>query len=78
MKLSVLSENTAGGSFLAEHGLSYFIEVNETKILLDTGHSDVFKLNAQKLGIDIDKVVDVVVLSHGHWDHGGRLRIFKG
>ncbi len=77
MKLTVLSENTAGGSFLAEHGLSYFIEVNETRILLDTGHSDVFKVNAQKLGIDLDNVIDIVVLSHGHWDHGGGLGYLK-
>ncbi|MCW3788846.1 MBL fold metallo-hydrolase [Plebeiibacterium sediminum] len=77
MKLTVLSENTAGGSLLAEHGLSYYIEVNETKILLDTGHSDVFKLNAQKLGINIDDDIDLVVLSHGHWDHGGGLAFLK-
>ncbi len=77
MELTVLSENTAGGSLLAEHGLSYLINVNQTKILLDTGHSDVFKKNAKKLGIDIDKDVDAIVLSHGHWDHGGGLEFIK-
>ncbi len=77
MKITVLSENTAGGSLLAEHGLSYLLEINETKILLDTGHSDVFKKNALKLGIDIDTDVNTVVLSHGHWDHGGGLEYLK-
>ncbi len=78
MELTVLSENTAGGSLLAEHGLSYCIDNNNTKILLDTGHSDVFVKNANKLGIDIKTDIDAVVLSHGHWDHGGGLEYIKG
>lgn len=74
MKLSVLTENTAGGEFLAEHGLSYFIEHDDQKILFDTGHTDVFLKNAIKLGIDIDRTVETIVLSHGHWDHGNGLK----
>ncbi len=72
MKLSVLTENTASEKFCAEHGLSYYIEY-DINILFDTGHSDVFLQNAKKLNIDIDQV-DIVVLSHGHWDHGDGLR----
>ncbi len=75
MKLTVLTENTASGKFLAEHGLSYFIEHDEA-ILFDTGHSDVFLQNAEKLGIKLDRVKNVV-LSHGHWDHGDGLRYLK-
>jgi len=77
MKLTVLTENVAGHDFLAEHGLSYFIECDEKKILFDTGHSNVFLENAKKLGIDLDKETDIVVLSHGHWDHGDGLRFIK-
>ncbi len=73
MKLTILTENTAGGVFLAEHGLSYLIEHNGQKVLLDAGHSDVFLHNAELLGIDIQNDVDTVVLSHGHWDHGDGL-----
>jgi 7,8-dihydropterin-6-yl-methyl-4-(beta-D-ribofuranosyl)aminobenzene 5'-phosphate synthase len=72
MKLSVLTENMAGGEFLAEHGLSYYIE-HDTNILFDTGHSDVFIKNASKLGIDLEKADYSIVLSHGHWDHGNGL-----
>ncbi len=72
MKLSVLTENTASEKFLAEHGLSYYIE-HDVNILFDTGRSDVFLQNAKKLNIDIAQV-DAVVLSHGHWDHGDGLR----
>lgn len=74
MKISILTENVAGGKFLAEHGLSYFIEIDEQRILLDAGHSDVFLKNAERLGIDVQKDVNKVVLSHGHWDHGDGLQ----
>lgn len=72
MKISVLTENVAGGTFAAEHGLSYFIE-HDKNILFDTGHSDIFIQNAKKLNINIEKDTDTVVLSHGHWDHGNGL-----
>src|SRR5690606_5002799 len=70
-------ENVAGDKFLAEHGLSYLIEIDNEKILFDTGHTDVFLKNAVKLGIDIFKNVEKVVLSHGHWDHGDGLQYIK-
>lgn len=77
MKVNILTENTAGGKFLAEHGLSYLIEIDGEQILFDTGHSDVFLKNAKLLGIDIHKNVNKVVLSHGHWDHGDGLPFIK-
>ncbi len=72
MKISILVENSAGGRFAAEHGLSYYIQYNDFKLLFDTGYSDIFLQNAQKLGTNLDKVENVV-LSHGHWDHGDGL-----
>ena len=77
MKITVLTENRAGGRFLAEHGLSYLAEIDGQKILFDTGHSDVFLKNAQKLGIDVHRQVKKVVLSHGHWDHGDGLQFIE-
>ncbi len=74
MKLFVLTENTAGSDFLAEHGLSYFIEYDGKKILFDTGHSKVYLKNAMKLGINLQIDTDIIVLSHGHWDHGDGLQ----
>jgi len=73
MKLTVLTENVAGGECLAEHGLSYLIEHNNQQVLFDTGHSDVFMKNAEKLSVNIHEDVKTVVLSHGHWDHGNGL-----
>ena len=72
MKLTVLSENRAMEGFQAEHGLSFLIEYNQTRLLFDTGASDVFLRNALKLNIDLDPV-GMVVLSHGHFDHGDGL-----
>ena len=76
MKIIVLTDNHAGGHFGAEHGLSYFIESKDFKLLFDTGHS--FLKNAAKGGINLDSEIDTVVLSHGHWDHGNGLQYIRG
>jgi 7,8-dihydropterin-6-yl-methyl-4-(beta-D-ribofuranosyl)aminobenzene 5'-phosphate synthase len=77
MQLTILSEAKAMDGFFSEHGLSFLIEEDGKKILLDTGASDVFLKNAYKLGIDL-KEVDTIVLSHGHWDHGNGLQHISG
>lgn len=73
MRLSVLVDNLAGGTFLAEHGLSYFVETIGIKVLFDVGHSRLFLQNSEKLGINLQTDTDFIVLSHGHWDHGNGL-----
>lgn len=73
MQLTILTDNCAGAGFLAEHGLSYLISYNGQKVLFDTGHTDVYLRNAEKLKIDIHNEVNTIVLSHGHWDHGDGL-----
>lgn len=55
-----------------EHGLSFLIEIENFKVLFDTGQSDTFLKNAQFLGVDLSDL-KAVVLSHGHYDHGGGL-----
>jgi 7,8-dihydropterin-6-yl-methyl-4-(beta-D-ribofuranosyl)aminobenzene 5'-phosphate synthase len=49
------------------------METADMKLLLDTGQTDAFISNAQALGIDLSSL-DAVVLSHGHYDHGGGLK----
>ncbi|MBP7051020.1 MAG: MBL fold metallo-hydrolase [Phycisphaerae bacterium] len=73
-RITVLVENTAGGrGMLAEHGLSFWIEIGSRRILFDTGQSDILLHNARVLGIDL-RTVDAIVLSHGHYDHVGGLK----
>lgn len=73
IKVSVLNENTAGRrGFLAEHGLSLLLETDRGRFLFDTGQTDVFIKNAEKLGEDLLDL-DGLILSHGHFDHCGGL-----
>ena len=75
MKITTLMENTAcADRYAAEHGLSLFIETKSKNILFDSGPSEAFAANAEKLGVNLGKA-DIAILSHGHYDHsGGMLR----
>lgn len=76
MKIVTLMENTAVSPELkSSHGLSFYIETKTHKILFDMGPDGTFLDNARKLGVDIP-AVDLAVLSHGHYDHGGGLAAF--
>ena len=74
--ITTLIENAVaqgGKSLLAEHGLSFFIEAGDRRILFDTGQNLAISNNARELGIDLNRI-DTAVLSHGHYDHTGGLQ----
>lgn len=76
MKIINLIEDTKGADDLCfEHGLSFYVETENHRLLLDTGASGDFIFNAENLGIDLKKV-DTLVLSHGHYDHTGGVMRF--
>lgn len=58
---------------VAQHGFALWLESPSRKILFDTGATaEVLVSNAEVLGVDLATATDIV-LSHGHWDHGGGL-----
>lgn len=72
-KIAVVVENTIYRPFLlAEHGLSFFLELNGKNILFDTGQGLAIAHNLQQLQL-WEKPLDCIVLSHGHYDHTGGL-----
>ncbi len=76
MVIKVLVEDISISDELrSEHGLSLYIETNSHKILFDMGQSSIFAENASKMNIDLSGV-DIAVVSHGHYDHGGGLKTF--
>lgn len=76
MRILNLIENTPGvPGCLYEHGLSFYIETERHRLLVDTGATDAFLRNAEQLGVDLGQV-DTVILSHGHYDHSGGLLAF--
>ena len=68
--ITILVDNTAGPGLVGEHGLSLWLETGDCNILFDTGQGTALPLNAKKLGIRMESV-DILVLSHGHYDHTG-------
>jgi len=76
MIIKTLVENTSTAEkFKSEHGLCLYLETRKHKLLFDVGASHLFAENAHALGVDLTEV-DTVVISHGHYDHGGGLKAF--
>ncbi|HQU72612.1 MAG TPA: MBL fold metallo-hydrolase [Calditrichia bacterium] len=73
LTLTILTNNRVQKrDLLAEDGLSFHIDCDAGQFLFDTGLSDVFLKNAEKLNIDM-AAVQKIIFSHGHRDHTGGL-----
>lgn len=78
IKITVLVEDSVRKrGLVAQHGLSMLVEIlkddKELTVLMDTGQdAEILLKNADILGVDLE-LVDVIVLSHGHYDHAGGL-----
>jgi 7,8-dihydropterin-6-yl-methyl-4-(beta-D-ribofuranosyl)aminobenzene 5'-phosphate synthase len=70
MRITILSDNQACQGLVAEHGLSVWIETKDICILFDTGQGSTLQNNARVLDLDLGRT-DILVLSHGHYDHTG-------
>ena len=77
MFAKVLIDNITKNDLISEWGLSFYIEYDGHKILLDAGASDSFAKNAKSLGIDLSEI-EFGVLSHAHYDHADGMPAFFG
>lgn len=70
MKLIVLVDNNTmiDRYFCGEPAVSYYIECDGQNYLFDTGYSNIFIKNANKMGINLLNL-NAIVISHGHNDH---------
>lgn len=76
MKLTVVYDNNAKSGLKSGWGFSCLIE-NKQNVLFDTGNNGQKLLyNLQELQIE-PGIIDVVVLSHNHWDHTGGLKALQ-
>ncbi len=72
MKITIVYDNNAEEGLRSGWGFSCLIE-NGKKILFDCGDKGKPLMeNMEKLGID-PASIDIIVLSHDHWDHTGGL-----
>jgi len=78
VKITLIYDNTVyRKGLVADWGFSCLVEAETSpKILFDTGaRGEILLSNMEKLGIDPSRI-DMVVISHGHFDHIGGLAAF--
>jgi len=73
LRVTVVVDNTAHNpDLLTEHGLCFWIEAGEKRLLFDTGQGAAVRANAGTLGLPLEQA-EAIALSHGHYDHTGGL-----
>ena len=82
MKVEVINVYSNEGSddkkLKGDHGQSFYIKIDETTILIDTGTSAKILLqNMHELGLSPD-TIDKIFLTHGHYDHMAGLYALLG
>ncbi len=70
--ITILVDNRAEEPFMDEHGFALLLETQGKKILFDTGQGEALFCNAEKMGLSLVDL-DILILSHGHYDHGGNV-----
>ncbi|MBB6218580.1 7,8-dihydropterin-6-yl-methyl-4-(beta-D-ribofuranosyl)aminobenzene 5'-phosphate synthase [Anaerosolibacter carboniphilus] len=77
MKLKVLVDNNTyiDQYYFGEPAVSYYIEDEDIRLLLDVGYSDLFLKNSYALEVDLENI-NAIVISHGHDDHTRGLKYY--
>lgn len=72
---SLVENRSIASNWQCAHGLSLYVETGMHRLLFDLGPGDSLINNSAEAGLDLADI-DLVVLSHGHNDHGGGLGYF--
>ena len=75
MLIKVVIENTSTHGLPTEHGLCLWVEACGRRFFFDLGQGALFAQNAASMGINPQEA-ELVVISHGHYDHGGGIPTF--
>ncbi|WP_263769134.1 MBL fold metallo-hydrolase [Propionivibrio soli] len=75
VEISLVVDNEANPGLMAEHGFAAWAAIGDDRLLFDTSQTAALAHNASQLGIDLS-CADLLVLSHGHYDHTGGLPTF--
>ena len=71
--LVIVYDNKATEGFKADWGFSALVELEDELILFDTGaNPEILKENLERAGVAPEEI-DIVFISHNHWDHTGGL-----
>ena len=70
--ITIVVDNRGEDPLAGEHGFSALIEIGGKRVLFDTGEGDALFHNADSMGVSLSGL-DALVLSHGHYDHGGNI-----
>jgi 7,8-dihydropterin-6-yl-methyl-4-(beta-D-ribofuranosyl)aminobenzene 5'-phosphate synthase len=75
MKLTIVYDNKIyrDNPGIPDHGFSCYIEADKKTILFDTGTNGKILLNNMNLLSLKPKNIDIIVISHEHYDHNGGL-----
>ncbi len=72
LELRILVDNEAESGWVSEHGFAVWLEAGGKRILFDTGQGKALRPNSERTRHDPAKA-DILVLSHGHYDHTGAI-----
>lgn len=70
ISITIMVDNLSDSGLNTEHGLSLLIQANRHSIVFDTGQGTALIANADAMNVDL-KRPEILMLSHGHYDHTG-------
>ncbi len=79
IRIAAVMDNQPSGhkALAAQHGLSFYIQEDSTKILFDFGSGPEMWENGKKLNVPFEQI-SYAVFSHSHYDHSGGFRWAEG